>query len=96
MMFTIESILGDKLSKRSTRAESQEHSSGENDDGGPRDAPAAESAKGTLRLRTPQPFAAGPRSSRKRKSLSDGEDDEDNDISGTELKYANAATYVRC
>ena len=94
MMFTIESILGDKLSKRSTRAaESQEHSSGENDDGGPRDAPAVE---GTLRLRTPQPFAAGPRSSRKRKSLSDGEDDEDNDISGTELKYANAATYVRC
>ena len=82
MMFTIENILGDKLSKRSTtRTESQKHG-GENDGEEPRDASATESAERTLRLRTPQPFAAGPRSSLKRKSLSDGEE-EDNDISGT-------------
>ena len=93
MMFTIESILGDKLSKRSTtRTEPQKHSS-ENDDGGLRaDASATESAEPTLQLRTPQPRAAGSCSSRKRKSLSDGED-EDNDSGITYCAGSVKITY---
>ena len=83
MMFTIENILGDKVFKRSsttTRTESQKQDcDDERRDASPCAATGDETQ--TPRLRAPQRFAASPRSSRKRKSLSDGED-EDIDISG--------------
>lgn len=95
MKFTIENILGDKICSRSSSERRQPVV--EDDavgrrlrDGEPSSRPtstAHASATELLLARAPQPIAGDnrpPQDCRKRKSLSDGEDD-DNDMSGANM-----------
>lgn len=89
MKFTIENILGDKIRSRSSNEGPQQDAAirqhlRDDDGAGEPSRPTSSSATQLLLARAPQPIASGarpPQACRKRKSLSDGEDD-DNDMSG--------------